>query len=68
RINAMRIRLESIQAPFGLIAGIGSIPPALLIRINIAQSVCFTKRWGVFEEIPRRHPDGRRREGLVTKR
>jgi hypothetical protein len=64
----MRIRLESIQAPFGLIAGIGSIPPALLIRINIAQSVYFSKKWCDFEEIRRRHPDGRRREGLVTER
>jgi hypothetical protein len=62
----MRIRLESIQASFGLVAGIGSIPPALLIRINIVQSVYFTKRWGVCEEIRQNHPDSRRREGLVT--
>jgi len=58
----MRIRLESIQATFDLIAGMGLIPPALLIRINIAQSIYFTKRWGVFGEIRRRHPDGRRHE------
>jgi hypothetical protein len=43
RINAKRIRPESIQTPFGLTAGFDLIPPVLLILSNIIQGIYFIK-------------------------